>query len=135
MGLDTSHNCWHGPYSAFKRFREAVADAAKEHRGYEPSYDGHPFRAFMGWWDFSHDYEREPDHHPYADPLDVFFVHSDCDGWIFPGDADVLADNLEPLLGYMSTDELDWAVHRDRLREFIEGLRSARDNWEPVAFR
>jgi len=27
MGLDTSHNCWHGAYSAFARFRQAIAKA------------------------------------------------------------------------------------------------------------
>lgn len=24
MGLDTSHNCWHGPYSSFNRFRYSL---------------------------------------------------------------------------------------------------------------
>lgn len=28
MGLDTSHDCWHGAYSAFMRWRRAVAKAA-----------------------------------------------------------------------------------------------------------
>lgn len=31
MGLDTSHDAWHGAYSAFTRFRHALAEAA----GYE----------------------------------------------------------------------------------------------------
>lgn len=25
MGLDTSHNCWHGSYSSFNRFRKSLA--------------------------------------------------------------------------------------------------------------
>ncbi len=28
MGLDTTHNCWHGAYSAFSRFRNAIAEIA-----------------------------------------------------------------------------------------------------------
>lgn len=28
MGLDTSHNCWHGAYSAFDRWRKEIAKAA-----------------------------------------------------------------------------------------------------------
>ncbi len=28
MGLDTSHDCWHGAYSAFGRWRRAIAEAA-----------------------------------------------------------------------------------------------------------
>lgn len=27
MGLDISHNCWHGAYSSFMRFRQAIAKA------------------------------------------------------------------------------------------------------------
>jgi hypothetical protein len=28
MGLDTTHNCWHGAYSAFMRWRQEIAKAA-----------------------------------------------------------------------------------------------------------
>lgn len=28
MGLDTTHNCWHGAYGSFKEFRELVGRAA-----------------------------------------------------------------------------------------------------------
>lgn len=27
MGLDTTHDCWHGAYSAFHRFRHGIARA------------------------------------------------------------------------------------------------------------
>ena len=29
MGLDTTHDCWHGPYSMFMRWRTAIAAAAQ----------------------------------------------------------------------------------------------------------
>lgn len=136
MGLDTSHNCWHGPYSAFKRFREDVAAAAKEHYGYEPDYDTHPFRAFMGWWDFPHEYHRDDGHHEFSHILDVFFIHSDCDGWIFPQHGGQLADALSELVGYMDAGEPAYRMltPREALRVFIEGLRDAADNWEVVSF-
>src|SRR5574340_314672 len=28
MGLDTTHGCWHGAYSAFSRWRNTIAEAA-----------------------------------------------------------------------------------------------------------
>ncbi len=39
MGLDTSHDCWHGAYSAFMRFRTEVAKAA-----------GIPLRLMQGFY-------------------------------------------------------------------------------------
>lgn len=139
MGLDTSHDCWHGPYSSFKRFREEVAAAAKEHYGYEPNYEGHPFRAYMGWWD--HDFHGHPgsrgaDYHEYDHILDVFFIHSDCDGYIFPNDAEPLADALDALVGYLDDDPNNhrfWSA-RETLRTFIKGLREAVNNYEVVTF-
>lgn len=41
MGLDTSHDCWHGAYSAFNRWREAVAKAA-----------GIPLQLMEGFWGY-----------------------------------------------------------------------------------
>lgn len=125
MGLDTSHNCWHGSYSSFARFRNEVADHAKTHYGYVPNYDGHPERALYGWWDKDH---------PFSDILDVFFLHSDCEGWIFPKHAELLADRLDALVDYASDDGTQWCA-RARLRQFVDGLRRAADQWEVVAFR
>lgn len=136
MGLDTSHNCWHGSYGSFKRFRGLVAEAAKEHYGYEPDYDAHPFRAYMGWWDFEHEHQRESDWHPLTEPLDGFFIHSDCDGWIFPHHAGLIADRLEPLVGYLDDGEPAFGQGSPRavLRQFIAGLREAWENGDVVGF-
>lgn len=126
MGLGVSHGCWSGNYAAFKLFREEVADAARKHDGYEPDYSNHPDRAFFGWWDEEHNYD---------DPLDVFFVHSDCEGWIFPQDAGKVADRLEVLVGYLSDDEAaPFWKSRKTLWQFIKGLREAADEWDVVSF-
>lgn len=119
MGLDTTHDCWHGSYGSFKAFRDAVADAAMEVYGYKPDYEEHPSRAFYGWWD---------EDHPYSNVLDVFFVHSDCEGFIFPYDAQDLFPALTRLLAVM--DE-GWMRH---LAQFIVGLKQAVDAWEIVEF-
>jgi hypothetical protein len=127
MGLDTTHNCWHGSYSTFKAFRENVRDAAQSHLGYTPDYDAHPERAFYGWWDKDHNF---------TDILDVFFIHSDCEGWVFPTHARPLAARLELLVPHVSDDD-GWSPEfstRGRLVTFIAGLRAAADNWEVVVF-
>lgn len=135
MGLDTSHNCWHGSYSGFSRFRDAVAEAAKTHYDYTPNYEGHPMRAFLGWWDNDwHGTKDDPSSHFYGDILDVFFIHSDCDGFIFPQQAEALADRLAPLVDHLSDEGDKGYTMRDRLRQFIDGLRKAADEYEIVDF-
>lgn len=127
MGLDTTHNCWHGSYSGFRTFRDAVAVAAKEHFDYTPNYQDHPSRAFMGWWD--------ADHH-YTHLLDVFFVHSDCEGYLFPNDIQELVPALEQLVGYLNDEPAfkGWPSTRGQLRQFIDGLNDALNEWEVVRF-
>lgn len=129
MGLDTTHNCWHGPYSAFGRFRAAVGEAAKDVFGYVPDYGAHPARAFQGWWD---------DDHTYTDVLDVFFVHSDCDGYIFPQQAEPLAKRLRQLVEHVPDDDCPENPQfstRARLTRFVFGLLDAVDTWQIVEFR
>lgn len=130
MGLDTSHNCWHGPYSAFKRFRDAIADAAKKVDGYEPDYDAHPWRAYAGWW-----WEGPDEGNTRTHPLDVFFVHSDCDGYIFPQDALDLIPALERVGAHVEGELRPGVEMRKALDQFIQGLRDAVDEWEIVEFR
>jgi hypothetical protein len=104
MGLDTSHGCWHGPYSQFMRWRTWLAAQV-----------GIPLRlmdSFYGWtWEsgdleFSRDYNRLTAQHDVPnrgqmwwdtlagfeslgkgiswatirDPLKLLLNHSDCDG-------------------------------------------------------
>ena len=132
MGLDVSHNCWQGPYPDFAKFREAVAAVAKAYYGYEPEYDAHPPRAFLGWWD--NRFPTATGGHRYTDALDVFFIHSDSEGWIFPQDAGALAARLEPLLDHLGDDQRP-ASPRKWLEQFIAGLREASELYEVVEFR
>lgn len=141
MGLDTSHGCWHGAYSAFSRWRLAIARAA----GYQVwpvEYDvGVKFDTIMLEW---HRYRPEKellggwDVTPH-DPLIVLFAHSDCDGIIKPEQAGPLADALEALLpkipdapdsGHIGARGGYVAV----TQQFIAGLRAAAAAGEPVDF-
>jgi recombination protein RecT len=155
MGLDTSHECWHGAYSAFSRWRNQVAVSAgyqlmnptpdEINEGALPSlqypmieWSGVVEKNFMGEWD------RMP-----PDPLIVLIVHSDCDGVIHPDHAGPLAARLaeipaEPAGGrggrpYRPLAEQDPAVHRraarGRPRRRGRGVRMTETVTQAVAKR
>jgi hypothetical protein len=140
MGLDTTHNCWHGAYSAFGRWRQMMAEVA----GYavwdvmvgRPG-SAYPKPAVMIDWghvteaNLMGEWEATP-----ADPLLVLIAHADDDGRIYPEQARPLADRLEALLPLLpATPGLghvgDWRVTTQR---FIDGLRAAAAAGEPVEF-
>ena len=143
MGLDVSHECWHGAYSAFSRWRQAVAEAA----GYlvlpvKFDDDGATMPTIMLEW---HRYqggqlygEREETPH---DPLIVLFAHSDCEGVIHPAQAAPLADALEALLPKIAAAPEETVGHIARgggyvevTKRFIAGLREAVAAGEDVEF-
>lgn len=138
MGLDTTHEAWHGAYSAFTRWRNQVARTA----GYEVAkvtYDGTGYGSDTVLIDWGHitqtQIDGEWDATP-ADPLLVLIAHSDCDGVIHPAQAGPLADRLEELLPLLPEGDGgghigDW---RDKTRRFIDGLRLAVKHGEDLEF-
>lgn len=142
MGLDTTHGCWQGAYSAFTRWRNQLAVSA----GYElmhptpqeisegalPSskypaieWSGIEEKNFAGEW------HRTP-----PDPLIVLIAHSDCDGVIHPAQAGPLANRLEELLPKLPEGDGgghigDW---REKTQRFVDGLREAVRAGEDVEF-
>lgn len=136
MGLDTSHDCWHGAYSAFSRWRNKLAEVAgyvfakqKDDMGLE--WDtvcvdwGHLQDKLYGDWD------KTPD-----DPLLVLIAHSDCEGVIHPKQAKPLANRLEKLLPLLPDEDGGGHIHnwRDKTQTFIDGLREAVSLNEDVDF-
>lgn len=136
MGLDCSHDAWHGAYSAFSRWRNEIANAA----GYAVwpvkypdgvTWDrimldwGHvPEGALFGEWD------ETP-----SDPLIVLFTHSDCEGVIHPDQAGPLADALEALLSELDEDLGGHIGNiRTKTETFIRGLRKAVEQGEDLDF-
>lgn len=153
MGLDTTHGCWHGAYSAFSRWRDKLAEVA----GYtftvvgdEIEMDG--LRVVpatykmpnLDWGNIEATIGRDlfgkwpampvrPDGTP--DPLIVLFAHSDCEGEIQAEFCAPLADRLEELLPLLEGDGGGHiGAYRDKTQTFIDGLRKAAAADEPVEF-
>jgi hypothetical protein len=138
MGLDTSHDAWHGAYSAFGRWRNRLTEVA----GYQlmsvnyddgikrdtPMIEWHLYRErieLMGEW-------AETPH----DPLLVLIAHSDCEGVIHPAQAGPLADRLEGLLPLLGEEDGGGHIggYREKTQKFIDGLRRAVAANEDVDF-
>jgi hypothetical protein len=116
MGLDTSHDCWHGAYSSFNNWRRAICVAAGW--GALDNYSG-----FGG-----------PESMPEDDVLTVLLDHSDCEGEIDWRVCYRLADRLEALLPKLpERTHLPRCVREDT-EQFIAGLRRAHADRENVEF-
>lgn len=122
MGLDTTHNCWHGPYSYFNEWRAAVAKAAgiPDLKAYWKTRNGVSVEQVHGLWF----------HMPEGGPLAILFNHSDCEGYILAHHCEPLADALEELLSKLDPAEID----HELTRRFIGGLREAAAAGQNVEF-
>jgi hypothetical protein len=153
MGLDTTHNCWHGGYGAFNVWRRAIAEVAGipldlMEGFYEPpnetamewaaprdggpmcgSYYGTTLHAWIG---------KSTRYLPISwgvmrpDPLIVLLDHSDCDGDIAAFDCAPLAKRLEELLPQIPDGGV-WNWPR-LTQQFIDGLWAAAAAGEVVEF-
>lgn len=151
MGLDTSHDCWHGAYSAFLRWRSKVAEVV----GLPP------LRLMEGFFErgsYTDPLRREADFLKslncldsedslYAglpirwdalkpDPLYTLLNHSDYDGEIVHLNCKPLADRLREILPLMPDGDGgghigDW---RKKTQAFIDGLMLAHERGEAVGF-
>ena len=149
MGLDCSHDAFHGAYGAFNRLRQFVCaaaggsfpphwkkDAAGELvlKGTLPQYDENLDQ--QRFYIFDDDFKSEE-----WPGLWEFLRHSDCDGDISPETCVKVADDLERLMPKML--ELGWESHGhikayggfiEVVRKFIAGCRSAAEANEPLLF-
>src|SRR6266566_4236438 len=120
MGLDCSHDCWHGAYSAFMRWRSKLLEVSYH-------LDLMQMKNFNGditWQVLG------------KDPLVILLNHSDCDGIIEVKDCEPLANRLEELLPLLpKEDDLghigSW---QNKTQQFIDGLRLAASRGEDVDF-
>lgn len=141
MGLDTTHDCWHGPYSSFAMFREALAKAAGYEFGTLTDRFGARPTLYVDWGGVSAsqimgDWDQIPtriDGTP--DPLLVLLAHSDCDGRIPSKFCAALAQRLSDLVPLLPEAEpvhgVAWAR---RTGQFIAGLVRAAEAGEDVEF-
>jgi hypothetical protein len=146
MGLDCSHDAFHGAYSAFNSFRQEVCRAAGG------SYPPHWLRTYEGKLalnehgnlirdnslDGGNFYLPDDINQASSPGLWEFLTHSDCDGEISAEMCALVADELEPLLEKMPTDSGGHIAARGGYREvlqyFIDGCRAAHAANEPLEF-
>ena len=156
MGLDTTHDCWHGAYSAFMRWRKKLAEVA----GLPPLelmegfyyFDGNgtlqAVRCALKTWTMkpmdwlAESIEVLEQSLPIKwdcfkpDVLYELLSHSDCDGELAPELCGPLADRLEELLPLLP-DEENWGHignWKEKTQAFIDGLRTAAAANESVGF-
>lgn len=151
MGLDTTHNCWHGSYGGFKEFRELVGRAAGlpyrvitdpddyDKGGYtvDIDWDLYTDENLHGRWRKKKPvWQQKGDIYgtPRQDDVLYLIVHSDCDGQLRRGYLSALRDRLielEPEYDRLAAGNV---YARDDLRCFISGLEAAIEAGEHVSF-
>jgi hypothetical protein len=130
MGLDVSHGAFHGAYSAFNRFRQAVAQAMG---GSFPPHSNPDMETESWYWGDGYSVGTHPG-------LAEFMRHSDCDGDISPTMCAKVADDLEALLpaidgmgsggGHIERN----GGYGEVARRFIAGCREAAAAGETLEF-
>lgn len=151
MGLDTTHDCWHGAYSAFHRWRIEIArvegiplelmagyysdDSMLNLHRLANVLANSPFDMFANTLDGLHRILPISWDLLKPDILYVLLHHSDCEGELPADVCGPLADRLEELLPRLSGD---FGGHvgdiREKTQKFIDGLRLAASRNEPVEF-
>lgn len=115
MGLDTSHNAWHGPYSSFGDFRKNLA----KHLGINLL----EMEGFGG--DISFD--------TIDDDVKILLDHSDCDGNISPDDCKKLAVRLREIMKTLPKPAGDWNTYA-HCERFAKGCELAASKNESIDF-
>lgn len=154
MGLDTSHDCWHGAYSAFHTWRCAVARAAGFDLERMEGFHGVGRNGLLGHAldcmerggispnSFTAEAVREalqPEPLSWEgviDPLRHLLSHSDCDGELAVEHLLPIAERLEQLMPLLPDGSASGHIGnwRDKTQTFIDGLRRAAAAGEPVEF-
>ena len=134
MGLDTSHGCWSGPYSAFNRWREFISYCemkARGERGDEAakiiSHGGHTNEAYTKALTDGH-YDDQ------SVPINVLLAHPDCEGDIPAEMCGPIADALAAHAERFMPPRALYDEKRPATERFIAGLREAAAAGEAVEF-
>lgn len=127
MGLDCSHDAFHGAYSAFNLLRKEVANAVG---GSYPPHDNRELDGDM-WYIDGDTYTAES--HP---GLFAFLSHSDCDGEFTADECTQVANDLEPLIALLPTEGRGHfqGGYASVLRKFVDGCRLAASKNESLLF-
>lgn len=140
MGLDTTHEAFHGAYSAFNNLRRFLLRSIG---GSFPPHDNKELLDGYWYWHKEDESKTKFSSETHKGLLE-FFAHSDCDGDISPEMCKVVADELEEILSYVEklADTEDCFGHLLRnggylqvTKDFIAGCRLAHSLNEPLEFR
>ena len=158
MGLDCSHDAWHGSYSAFMRWRQKIAEVAglpplELMEGFYSPLDGgsyglptlyhgpntmapalgsdsQPYMASLN--------ERLPIRWGCLKPSPLYelLYHSDCEGEIAVDRCGPIADALEVLIPLLPAGDAGGHIGywREKTAQFVAGLRAAAAEGEPLDF-
>jgi len=118
MGLDTSHNCWHVPYSSFNDFRNALAKQIDIDLN---DYIGYGDKGTKDLESITHD-------------IMPLLNHSDCDGELSPDECRQIAKGLDDILtNFKETDKQPYNF-KDDIIQFRNGCQNAAAKNETVDF-
>jgi hypothetical protein len=158
MGLDCSHDAWHGAYSAFHTWRKKLAEVAglpplELMEGFyvplkDPScgvptlYHGRGTFEPMFGAGTPHYFASLDDRLPISwdclkpSPLHELFYHSDCDGEIAAENCAAIADELEKLIPLLPVEDAPGHIGNWKLKtqKFVDGLRAAAAAGESLVF-
>jgi hypothetical protein len=147
MGLDTTHDAFHGAYSAFNRFRQMVCFVLGG--SFPPHYQYNEDFTFKPEVDGLLPRRTDLDENAIYFGVDLdegsglyeFLCHSDCDGEISPEKCVKVADELEALLPKIEAIDNGGVGHiaarggyAGVTRKFIAGCREAAAAGEPLGF-
>lgn len=137
MGLDVSHECWRGAYSAFARWRDKLEEVA----GYESAMiqDENGFMNKTVLIDWGHITEDNLQGHwkeSPKDPLMILIAHSDCSGIIKTNDCLALMKRLKELINKLPDEDGGGHIGnwKTKTQLFINGLKTASEAGEDVKF-
>lgn len=150
MGLDTTHDAWHGAYSSFMTWRNKIAELAGMP----------PLQLMEGFYDplppnvrslptlhcdgniYSNSLKRIDELLPIKweclkpSPLHLLLYHSDCDGDLKWETCIDIAVELEKILPLLPNENAGGHIGNwtDKTKQFINGLRKAYEAKEDLIF-
>jgi hypothetical protein len=118
MGLDTTHNCWHAPYSSFSEFRHSLGRQI----GIDlDEYIGYGDKGTKNLTDIQHD-------------LMPLFNHSDCDGELSVEESKQIVKGLNNILDNFNEEVKSSYNFKENIIQFRDGCLDAISKNEIVGF-
>ena len=148
MGLGTTHDCWHGSYGNFSKWRKRIAELAglpplDLMAGFFTDDEYGPFSMIVtgGTNQQKNQLTRVTKLLPIKwecledRPLLLLLSHSDCDGEIEHADCKPIADDLKTILSLFNEDKNPEDKYwKPRTEKFIAGLLDAHAKQEKIEF-